>query len=87
MGVEIRSLAGQLLVSLRPMMYSLALVGLLAPAMALAAPPAPTTRVRCEEPRSDTFYDYQAVNLWGNETIDFSRYKGKVVLAYNVASG
>jgi len=66
-------------------MKSLALVGLLAP-LALAVP-VPETRVRCTESRNDTFYDYSAVNLWGNETIDFSRYKGKVVLAYNVASG
>jgi len=65
-------------------MKSLALVmGLLAP-LALALP---QPRVRCNEPRNDTFYDYSALNLWGNETIDFSRYKGKVVLAYNVASG
>jgi len=51
-------------------------------------PPPPVSRALCQgSPHNQTLYDFQAWNLWGNETIEFSRYQGKVVLAYNVASG
>jgi len=59
-------------------------VGLLAPLAALGIP---TPRVYCSQDQNGTLYDYSATNLWGNETIDFSEYEGKVVLVYNVASG
>jgi len=62
---------------------SLALVGLLAP-LALAIP---TSKAYCSQDQNGTLYDYSATNLWGNETIEFSEYEGKVVLVYNVASG
>jgi len=67
------------------MLYSLALVGLLAPYA--WGDLVPKSKVYCSQDQDGSLYDYSATNLWGNETIEFSQYEGKVVLAYNVASG
>jgi len=69
------------------MMYLLALVGLLASYVSGQGPPQPLPRALCSQPQKGSFYDYLGFNLWGNETIDFIRYRGKVVLVYNIASG
>jgi len=70
------------------MMNLLALVGLLAPCVVGQVPPQPLPRALClMEEEKGSFYDFSELNLWKNETIDFSQYKGKVVLAYNIASG
>ena len=43
---------------------------------------------RCHVPNSEntTLYDFSLQNVHKNETIDFSSYRGKVVLLVNVAT-
>lgn len=42
----------------------------------------------CHQPSSDntTFYDFKLRNVHKNDTINFSDYRGKVVLLVNVAT-
>jgi len=69
------------------MLLAVTLVGLLAPLTMGQFPSPPANRVRCDSNSQQTLSDFSSENLWGNETIEFSKYKGKVVLAYNAASG
>jgi len=65
------------------MLFYLPLVAALVAQGALALP---KNRVRCDGTQG-SFHDYNATNLYGNETVNFSDYKGKVVLLYNIATG
>lgn len=45
-------------------------------------------RVSCENvaPEAKTVYDFSAMNIYENETISFSRYKGDVLAIINLAT-
>lgn len=45
-------------------------------------------RVTCDSisPQSKTVYDYKAMNIYENETIEFTRYRGSVLAIMNVAT-
>lgn len=44
------------------------------------------TRIKCEslEPAAKTVYDFNATNIYKNETISFSQYRGNVLAIVNV---
>lgn len=57
-----------------------AVLGVLSPALGQMG--------KCQQPSSDntTFYDFKLRNVHKNDTINFSDYRGKVVLLVNVAT-
>jgi len=62
----------------------LLLGALLGPAAATL--PFKRDRVSCQDTSNQTVYDFHEFDIHGNENISLSKYKGQVMLIFNVAT-